>query len=355
MWTYLLVMVTPCLFITLIAKMLYKNKITTKEMFIALCANLLIASLSLLIFKGYAHVKMSDVEVLNGIVTGKEKTWVSCSHSYSCNCRQVCSGSGKSHSCSTHCNTCYDHSNDWDWDVYSTVGTFTIDRVDRRGEDEPPRWTQVKEGEHASSMSRYQNPLLADPSSLFVVDENIAGNYVVPDYPEAYDYYRYYRVLSSVKSVNQTEINDYLNHYLKMSGSIKQLNIIAVFTEYPPEYFNVLMAKWRGGKKNDVILVYGLDDNLNIKWFNSNSYAKGMNNREMHTKLRQEAVSNKFSMLVLTTQVKVIDNMFNRLSTEEFEYKKENIEIPTGLVFIVILLNLFVCFGVIYQIKENDL
>lgn len=355
MWTYLLVMVTPCLFITLIAKMLYKKEITSKEMFIALCANLLIASLSLLIFKGYAYSKMSDVEVLNGVVTGKEKTWVSCSHSYSCNCRQVCSGSGKSRSCSTHCDTCYDHTNDWDWDVHSTVGTFTIDRVDRRGNETPPRFTQVKEGEHASRMSSYQNPLLADPSSLFVVEGIAVDNYIIPEYPETYDYYRYHRVVSGVKSIPQADINNYLNEYLKTKGVIKQLNIIAVFTKSPPEYFNVLMAKWKGGKKNDVILLYGVDDDLNIKWFNSNSYAKGMNNREMHTKLRQEALGNKFSMDVLTTQVNVVDNMFKRLSTDEFEYKKENIEIPTGLIVFVMFLNLFACFGVIYYMKENNL
>src|SRR4051812_22989724 len=59
-----------------------------------------------------------DEEVWNGHVTSKEQVRVSCSHSYSCNCRQSCTSSGKGgQSCTTVCDTCYEHSNDYDWDL----------------------------------------------------------------------------------------------------------------------------------------------------------------------------------------------------------------------------------------------
>lgn len=349
MWTYLLIMIIPCLFLTLIAKSVWSKDITAKEMWVALGANVAVAVVSLVIFKGYAYGKMSDVEVWNGYVTSKQQTRVSCSHSYSCNCRQVCSGSGKSRSCSQHCDTCYDHTNDWDWDVHTTVGTFTIDRVDRRGSDEPERFTQVKIGEYAGSMNSYQNPLLADDSTLFITDKSVADRFALPEYPSTFDYYRYNPTIGAPDGYAEI-----IKDYIKERGVVKQLNIIAVFVTSPPEYFEALMAKWRGGKSNDVIMVFGMTDDGTIKWFNSNSYAKGMNNRPMHTDLRQIALGQKLSKELLTEQLKIIDNKFQRLSREEFEYKKDNIEIPTGLVIFVMFLNLGVCCFVIYFMKEND-
>lgn len=92
--------------------------------------------------------KAADVELLNGYVTGKERDVVSCSHSYECMCyyTESCSGSGTSRSCTRtrHCSTCYEHSYDVDWDVHTTVGNLTIDRIDRQGLDQPPRWTAVQ-------------------------------------------------------------------------------------------------------------------------------------------------------------------------------------------------------------------
>src|SRR5690348_12909213 len=57
---------------------------------------------------------MSDVEVWNGYVIDKQKVIVSCSHSYSCFCVNSCD---KDNNCTQICQTCYEHSNDYDWDV----------------------------------------------------------------------------------------------------------------------------------------------------------------------------------------------------------------------------------------------
>src|SRR5574342_424492 len=109
-----------------------------------------------------------DVEVWNGVVTGKEQNTVSCSHSYQCNCRQSCTGSGKNQSCTTVCDTCYEHSHDYDWDVYTSINdTITIDRVDRQGVNEPSLWTAVKMGEPVSVTHSYKNYIKASPGTLF--------------------------------------------------------------------------------------------------------------------------------------------------------------------------------------------
>lgn len=126
----------------------------------------IIGLLSVIVCLGYVLTFWSatdDTLILNGQVIGKERNQVNCEHAYRCNCRQSCSDK----TCSQVCNTCFEHRNDWDWDVQSTVGVFTINRIDKRGSQEPPRWTEVKLGEPAANTYSYTNYLKAAPNSLF--------------------------------------------------------------------------------------------------------------------------------------------------------------------------------------------
>ena len=91
------------------------------------------AAVLALILAGYAISRWSAVrgtELISGRVTSKEQNIVSCSHSYECNCHEVCSGSGSSRSCSNECGTCYEHLHDYDWDVDTNAmgKSFSVDR-----------------------------------------------------------------------------------------------------------------------------------------------------------------------------------------------------------------------------------
>ncbi len=114
----------------LIAKRIWDNEISWSEMGLNIGIVVLLVTA---VWQAGRYGQMADVEIWNGEVTKKQRTLVSCSHSYQCNCRQTCSGSGSNQSCTQICDTCYEHSNDWDWDVSSTAGNFTIDRIDRQG------------------------------------------------------------------------------------------------------------------------------------------------------------------------------------------------------------------------------
>lgn len=138
-------------------------------------------------FYGGKATKTHDTEILNGQVTHKEKNRVSCSHSYSCHCRTDSKGN-------TSCDTCYEHSHDYNWDVYSTVGELTIDRIDRQGAHEPPRWTVVMPGQPVAMDHGYTNYVKAVPESVFRVDtiysKEKLKNIPVPGYPlNVYDYH----------------------------------------------------------------------------------------------------------------------------------------------------------------------
>src|SRR5580698_7591447 len=171
------------------------KRITGKELAVQLFAALLIAGVSALVVSCQAT---RDTETWNGRVVSKRSEHVSCEHSYDCNpypCH--CDKKGN---CSTCYHTCYEHSYDVDWEVFSSNGEeFEIARVDRQGTREPGRWTRVEMGEPTSKVHDYENYIKASPDSMFR-RQGLTGRYVemkvLPEYPQdIYDYYRINRVL----------------------------------------------------------------------------------------------------------------------------------------------------------------
>lgn len=346
----------PAVIATLIMSLAHKKEITFKESMISLGANFVVALFFVACVAGYGYSKTYDTQLLSGQVVSKSRDKVSCSHSYQCNPRKKCSGSGKDRRCWTEYDTCYDHSYDVDWNVKTTLSNYTISRVDRRGLEEPKRWSIVEPGEYVVSSSMYRNYLLIDENSLFVELKSTAkADHLIPEYPEVYDYWKVGRTLGQMSPKTREEIDNVLNTSLKVLGPSLQLNIVVVATKQNKEYFNTLMAKWRGGKKNDVILVYGVDDNENVVWFNSNSYAMGMGNKELHTRLLLNAHNNvKLSSEHVQTQVDLINKHFVRLSAKEFEFKLNNLEPPISVVFFMVIVSLCVSFGVGRFMAKNN-
>lgn len=215
-----------------------------------------------------------DTQILNGRVVSKERKQVSCSHSYSCHCKIIRTKNGSTRSCST----CYEHSFDVDWVVHSDIGNEEISRVDRRGLLEPPRFSQVAIGEPFSKWVSYDNPIKGNPYSLYnksslkMVE---AWKAKLPDYPEIDDYYRINRVLTS--GVNLPDLKawqDDLSNVNRDLNPSKKVNINLIFTkEKSLDFAAALDAKWIGGKKNDVVAIVSVDDDLGINWVKILSYS----------------------------------------------------------------------------------
>lgn len=350
---YWLLLVLP-LMVPFIAKYVFKRTYTYQEMGIN-CA-VAITLTSVVYFAG-VYKSMYDTEVLSGFVTEKTREWTSCEHSYKCRCRQVrsCSGSGKSKSCSYHeeCDTCYEHSNDWDWDVKTTVGNHTINRVDRRGSIEPPRWTEVTVGEPAANAHMYTNYIKAVPDSLFAYNQNIMDKYKdqIPKYPEIYDYFKINRVMN-FSGADTREWSDYLSNSLKSMGKEKQVNIIAILTDKPVDFADALFYSWAGGKKNDVVMVYGVKEGV-VEWFQSTSVGNGMNNQELHITLRNESIGKAVDLELLKSQVGIINTKFNRLPMEQFEYLKDQVEPPIWVLIMALIVGLGSSLGVAYIFAKD--
>ena len=258
MLTFLTILIIPILVAA--GCFIFLKGITWKEFAIQVVAAMVVAGVSLAIIY---YSDTTDKETWNGWVTGKEKVWTSCEHSYSCHCHESCSGSGKNRSCSEHCDTCYEHFNDWNWVVYtSNKETIRIHRIDRQGSYEPPRWARVVIHEPTAVTHNYTSYIKASPDTLFR-HQGVTGKYAtrVPRYPiETYDYYRINRLVGQGLSPADPEAwNEGLSKINADLGSKKQVNMIVVLTTEPDDWYYALEEAWLGGKKNDAILVIGVD------------------------------------------------------------------------------------------------
>ena len=320
-----------------VAKRIWGREITWAEMGLNIGIVVVVVSV---VWQSGRYGKMSDTEIWNGQVTSKQQTWVSCSHSYSCNCRQSCSGSGSSQSCTETCDTCYEHSNDWDWDVASTAGNFTIDRIDRRGSREPPRWSKVTVGEPVAREHTFINYIKAAPDSLFHVAGNLSENTLpLPTYPSVYDYQYANRVIPLGLSLPEASgWNTQLALALRKLGPTKQVNAIIIAVKTPDQnYAQSLEAHWLGGKKNDVVVVLGIPEYPKISWVYVMSWTK---QELFKVELRDALLTlgHVDNTPVVATIEAGISKNFVRRHMAEFEYLKDEIDPPTWVMVIAFLL-----------------
>lgn len=283
------------------------------------------------LFFGAFYSTGKDVQILNGMVTSKVKEYVSCEHSY-----QICSGSGKSRSCTTH----YRHSNDWDWLVHSTVGTKAVPRIDERGSKEPPRWTVATVGEFFALEDTYFNYIKASPLTIF--DKSaLETTATLPPDVRVHDIYRANRVINQQSKFNKNlpEMNIALNEKLKTLGNRKKVNIVVIFHSGSTEYVEAVKAQKFGGKINDVTVMINAD-------------ADGkLNDVEVFSWSRADVVNIKVRDAILDTGVidalafvnaitYNVDMHYAPRSIEEFQYLEGNIELPTWAVWIISIFGL---------------
>lgn len=333
----------------------FLDGVTLKEFGLVILACLVVAGSSAGIV---SCANTHDVEVWNGVVTGKERNTVSCSHSYQCHCHQVCSGSGKNRSCSEHCDTCYEHSHDYDWDVYTSINeTITIDRVDRQGVDRPPRWSAVVMGEPVSTTHSYKNYIKASPGTLFRhqgLRDKYAAN--IPKYPQdIYDYYRLDRLVAvGVPIDNPRSWNAELSRINADLGKPKQVNMIVVLVKnQPDEYYYALEEAWIGGKKNDAILVVSVDDQMKPQWASVMAWTS---NELFKVKLRddimdEQVINRDTLMTALATNV---SKYYVRKPMKEFEYLSAQIAPSSTEWAVTLIIAVLVAGGLTWLFQVQD-
>lgn len=336
-----------------IAGYLISKEINSKEMGVIVGILSLVAGVSVAIcYVG----NTSDTEVWNGVVTKKTSEHVSCSHSSPCNCSQSCTGTAPNQTCTTTCQTCYDHSYDVDWNVFTSNGeVIKIDRIDHQGVDQPPRWTAVHIGEPTTIPHRFTNYIKGSPGTLFRNSGQVSKfKGKLPNYPRVYDYFHMDRLIADPGTVSgSASWNADLSEINGRIGSAKQVNAIVVVTRQPREFFYALEEAWIGGKKNDAILVIGVGADSKPIWTEVMAWVK---DEGFKVKLKEDALNLPKVDREATLAIfeKNISASYQRKPMHDFEYLKASI-VPSTLQWtLVLLIGSLISIGLVWYFHNND-
>lgn len=304
-----------------------------------------------LFFLGHM-AKTSDTEIWNGQITGKSRVHGQYTESYDCHCHTVSSGSGKNRSSRTVCQTCYREHYTVTWDLASTLGRIGVDREDWTSSGvyllpNPKQYDIAFAGEPCSQEKSFTNYVKAVPESLFNTDKEAATKLYakkIPNYPRVYGLYHLNRAInvdSAVPSAAMAELNGGLSNMLRTLGPSKQANIILIVTGIKdPSYRYAVEASWVGGKKNDIVVFIGTD-NMNIVWTDVMTFGLNRGNELFHVQLRDSLKD--IGVVDPTKILSVIqDNVsktFTRIHMSKFEYLKDQIEPPTWLMTVLIIIS----------------
>lgn len=340
-----------------VAKLIWKREITGKELVINIVIGVFVVGAGW----GLGHfVQTDDVEIINGQVTGKDAEEVPCSHSYSCNCRQVCTTDSRgSQSCTTTCDTCYEHQYDVDYTVHTTVGNIPVDRIDAQGIDTPPNFSRAQIGDPVARRHHYVNYVKAAPDSLFnkLAQQHAFDAYKtsLPGYPnDVHDLYYVDRVVPVGVNVPDAAFwDEKLALGLRELGPEKQVNAVVVFTSNTDSHYaDALEMAWQGGKKNDVVVVLGTPYYPDIAWVRVLSWTKdALFKVQLESDLRDLKVAS--SDAVLGTMFSHIDKSFQRRHMADFAYLKWEIELPLWADILLFVLSLGTSIFVSYKLAHN--
>ncbi|MBI2056206.1 MAG: hypothetical protein HYT37_02405 [Candidatus Sungbacteria bacterium] len=331
-----------------------RGKISIKEFFVLEGSCLFVLTIGFFIAR---FSSTADVEIWSGRITAKERVRVSCEHSYSCNPHSCnCDSKGN---CSTCYDTCYEHSNDWDWDIItSNSETITIDRIDSRGSYEPPRWTQVSIGEATAQAHYYENYIKAHPESILRTHGNRkAFENLIPEYPSIiYDYYHNNRFITvGIREPETKFFNRALQEINADLGAKKKVNIIVVAVNTADSAYEFALEEaWIGGKKNDLVVILGVHEYPNISWVRIMSWTLA---EELKVELRDTLIdigSMKKNDELLRAIRDHVDRQFVHRHMSDFKYLMAGAQPGITGTMILFIIGVSASSGLAYYFYRND-
>lgn len=340
METLLLLLLIPVI-IALIGKLLYKREFTIFEMGVQ--AVLPVCLIGVLWFVG-TYSQTADIEIWNGQVTEKVREHGSYVESYKCRCRTVYSGSGSNRTSSQVCDTCYRTHYTVDWFLNTTIGKIQIAYKDRTSRSvynspDPQRYVDAYVGEPCAIENTYTNYIKAVPESLFnrlaktEKIDRMNDVYPLPQYPKVHYYNQVDRILTypNIQIPNIDRMNNLLSLKLRDIGPAKQANIIVIFTTEDVSFKHVIEKIWNGGKKNDVVVLIGVEKEK-IIWSDVITLGNNSGNEymvaNMNNDIRNLQTVEDHAKLINTIATNVIEH-FDRRAMQNYEYLADSIEPPT--------------------------
>lgn len=279
--------------------------------------------------------QLRDTELISGQITGKERKHGHYLRSYDCMCTTDSKGNRS-------CRTCYEDRYTVDWDAYSTIRTFDIKSLDKGSKSvyntpDPERYTQINVGDPVAVEHSYQNYMKGVPKE-YLFNDNLGAPAAliakIPKYPETYDFYNVNRVVNLdgvLTPAKEVLYNHSIAKELRSLGPTKEVNIILVVGKQDENLVYAVREKWQGGKKNDVIIVLGIEDG-NVKAVNVLTWAK---NELFKLKLQDRIIDIGSVDNVLPVVYDEVKKSYVRPRMRDYEDLKIYMEPPTWALYTV--------------------
>lgn len=362
MHLFILILAVPLVW-ALIARIFFLSKFTWKEFIVQVGVSFLFSGF---LFAGALYSKTLDNEFIHGQITDKVRDEGSYEESYSCNCRSVCRGTGNNRICQRVCDTCYRTIYTVHWYLESTLGRIDIDRKSSQSRSvwmatDPLLYTESYIGEPCTKMHYYENYVLAAKRSLFNREGySYTTKFPLPNYPRLYSIYRSRNAIGTAPGVTAEVLDEWntsLRDKLKILGPKKQANIIIVFTEDPdPKYRYALEKHWMGGKKNDIVIIFGTARYPDLAWVDVFTFALSAGNHEMIVALKDDLVGK--GKLNAQEAIEIIashvDKSFKRKQMADLEYLADDIAPTTGAVIGILVAQLVVSVLLTFYFVRNE-
>lgn len=353
--TTLLLCLIPVLLMPWIARLIFPHKIQWLEMLIILVIG---TAITAGVYEAGIFSATADVEILNGEVIKKTREHDSYTRTYDCMCTTSRDSKGNS---TTSCQTCHEEHYTVEWTVYSNVGAFQIDKKDSTWRSvydspDPTFYTNAKRGDPVAREHLFTNYVKAAPDSLVHAWDVKKYEKMIPDYPNrTFNFYNINRTLSAGVTVpDVAEWNKDISNVLKTLGPKCQANVIVVFTNLDQSYMQALEGKWVGGKKNDIIVVIGTSAYPKIDWVGVSSWTKA---EMFKVKLRDDIQA--LGVVDRAQIIKAIETntltSFKRREMKDFEYLRYQIEPPTWVLILSIILGIIASLGLSWYFYNIDL
>lgn len=293
----------------------------------------------LFISEGSRFAQTADRELLSGQITSKERKHGHYIRSYQCNCSTDSKGNRT-------CQTCYEDRYTVDWTADSTLGSYNIESLDRSSKraylaPDPQRYTEISVGDPVAASRYYKNYMLGVPKEHLHNDNLGASPELIAkvgDYPQVFDVYKVNRVRNIdgvLSSKQELEYNTLINNKLRSLGPHKEVNILLVAGKPDENLVYAVRERWNGGKKNDVIVVLGVEEN-EVRNVNVLTWAK---NELFKLKLQDRIDENKTLDGILGIVFDEIEKSYVRPQMKDYEDLSMYIEPPMwALILIFVLL-----------------
>jgi hypothetical protein len=223
---------------------------------------------------------------------------------------------------------------------------------------EPPRWTITKIGEPTAVTHSFENYIKAAPGTLFRHQGQVAKYAgTIPAYPQhIYDYWRVNRLVTvGVPTLEPAaDWNMALMEANADLGRKKQVNMIIVLVkDKPDDWYYALEETWIGGKKNDVVLVVSVDNDMKPQWATVMAWTT---NELFKVKLRDDVMNDPVITkdAVMKDLTSNVDQYYVRKPMSDFQYLQSELTPSKTEWIVTLIIALLVGGGLTAFFQVND-